>query len=72
MIEKVYKQICTWLADAEIAKLIHGQIHPTNFVLFDDVRFEFENMATDEEVKSSTGIAIPNEKDEEVDHASDM
>ena len=55
-----------------MAKLIHGQIHPTNFVLFDNMSFEFENMTTDEEVKSSTGIAIPNEKDEEVDHASDI
>ena len=49
LIVKVGKQICYWLACAGATEDVPGNIHPANFVLFEDGRLEFERMSAEEE-----------------------
>ena len=49
LVVKVGKQICYWLACAGATEDVHGNIHPANFVLFEDGRLEFERMSAEEE-----------------------
>ena len=62
VVKNVHTQICEMLADPEKAKTVHGKIHASNIILFEDGRVEFIEIQSAEEVESSADIEERPEK----------
>ena len=60
------------MADPEKANSVRGHIQPSNFILFDDGRLKFANIAGAEEVKSSAVIKLHEEGIGDEDLVTDM